>query len=64
MCYNHQPCQQSPHAGGASEKERGLMLKEILILTISVLPNWLVLVVMLLDRHERMKNKRADDAVK
>lgn len=40
------------------------MLKEILILTISVLPNWLVLAVMLLDRHGKRKNKRADDAVK
>ena len=40
------------------------MLKEILIPTISVLLNWLALAVVLLDRREKRKNKRADGVEK
>lgn len=43
-------------------KERRLMLKEILILVATVLPNWLVLVLMGFDRYARWKNKRTDRA--
>lgn len=38
------------------------MLKEILSLVLTVLPNWLVLVLMGLDRYERWKYKQLDGA--
>lgn len=38
------------------------MLKEVLILVLTALPNWLVLVFMGLDRYERWKYKQSDGA--
>lgn len=38
------------------------MLKEILTLVLTALPNWLVLVLMGLDRCERWKYKQSDGA--
>lgn len=38
------------------------MLKEVLILVVTALPNWLVLVFMGVDRYERWKYKQSDGA--
>lgn len=38
------------------------MLKEVLILVLTALPNWLILVFMGLDRYERWKYKQSDGA--
>lgn len=38
------------------------MLKEILTLVLTALPNWLVLVLMGLNRYERWKYKQSDGA--
>ena len=48
-------------AGGAScEGSVSLMLKEILVLILSALPDWIVLFLMVRDRYDKWKNKRAD----
>ena len=53
------------NAGGASpiirRKRRCLMLKEILTLILSTLPNWLAVLLMIADLHDRKKNKRVDE---
>lgn len=38
------------------------MLKEVLTLVLTALPNWLALVLMGLDRYERWKYKQSDGA--
>lgn len=38
------------------------MLKEVLTLVLTALPNWLALVLMGLDRYKRWKNKQSDGA--
>ena len=37
------------------------MLKEILHFIVSVLPNWLAVLLMVVDLYERKKNKRMDE---
>lgn len=37
------------------------MLKEILCFILSVLPNWLAVLLMAIDRYEKKKNKRVDE---
>ena len=37
------------------------MLKEILNFILSVLPNWLAVLLMAVDLYERKKNKRVDE---
>ena len=37
------------------------MLKEVLNIVLMALPNWLILLLEVLDRYEKRKNKRADD---
>ena len=36
------------------------MLKEVLFLIVSALPNWIALFLMVRDRYDKWKNKRAD----
>lgn len=38
------------------------MLEEILILALTVLPNWLALLLLSFDWYDKKKNKRADRA--
>lgn len=38
------------------------MLKEVLILVLTALPNWIALALMGLDRYERWKYKQSDGA--
>lgn len=37
------------------------MLKEILNFMLSALPNWLAVLLMIADLHDRRKNKRVDE---